>query len=180
MTPEHMCVGRRRWDSPTLYGTQLGASRYRCTRGSSPAAAGDPCRRAAEASYWCARLKSPSCRAALHEPVQPQSLGFQRQLEIYLGGWRARGRPCQLPEELESQARARCRLKLMSTSPEGPGVNTVGPTATPSSVGASSRGCCGVSHRDLSVSLLGLRLPVPLLLARSACRRCCTPMPSWL
>ena len=102
------------------------------------------------------------------EPVQPQSLGFQRQLEIYLGGLGGQRPSLPIaPEELEAQARA-------ALPPEAY-VYVAGGAGREDTVRANRdaflrwrilpRLLRDVSQRDLGVNLLGRRLPAPVLLA---------------
>jgi lactate 2-monooxygenase len=102
-------------------------------------------------------------------PADPTpSLGVQRQLEIYLGGLKGQ-RPAQpiAPEELEVQARA--------VLPPAAYVYVAGGAGGEDTVRANRdaflrwrilpRLLRDVSRRDLGVSLLGRRLPAPVLLA---------------
>src|SRR5262245_57599983 len=101
-------------------------------------------------------------------PAPPPSPGVQRQLEIYLGGLKGH-RPVQpiAPEELEAQARA--------TLPPEAYVYVAGGAGREDTVRANRdaflrwrilpRVFRDVSRRDLGVSLLGRRLPAPVLLA---------------
>jgi lactate 2-monooxygenase len=98
----------------------------------------------------------------------PPSLGVQRQMEIYLEGL-AGHRPAQplAPEELEQQARA--------VLPPEAYTYVAGGAGTEDTVRANRdafrrwrivpRFLRDVSRRDLSIDLLGQRLPAPVLLA---------------
>jgi isopentenyl diphosphate isomerase/L-lactate dehydrogenase-like FMN-dependent dehydrogenase len=102
------------------------------------------------------------------EPDAPPSLGVQRQLEIYLGGLGGQ-RPARpiAPQELEAQARA--------VLPPEAYVYVAGGAGHEDTVRANRdaflrwrilpRLLRDVSRRDLGVSLLGRRLPAPVLLA---------------
>jgi isopentenyl diphosphate isomerase/L-lactate dehydrogenase-like FMN-dependent dehydrogenase len=101
-------------------------------------------------------------------PALSPSLGVQRQLAIYLGGLQGQ-RPAQpiAPEELEAQARA--------TLPPEAYVYVAGGAGCEDTVRANRdaflrwrirpRLLRDVSRRDLGVTLLGRRLPGPVLLA---------------
>jgi isopentenyl diphosphate isomerase/L-lactate dehydrogenase-like FMN-dependent dehydrogenase len=102
------------------------------------------------------------------EPDPPPSLGVRRQLEIYLGG-QAGQRPARpiAPEDLEAQAR--------SVLPPEAYVYVAGGAGREDTVRANRdaflrwrvlpRLLHDVSRRDIGVTLLGRRLPAPVLLA---------------